>query len=152
MGSVSSPGKTSKDDRVPRITAAKAVEEILNQIASRARTFTNADGAAIALRDGDSMLTRASAGGIAPDLGSRLRTEGSFSGLCLKQGRALHCEDTQNDTRGVAEGWRALNTRAFRVVPIAGEKGFIGVLAVFSCSARSFTRTDVAVLKTMADQ
>lgn len=152
MGAVSSSTKAAKDEKPSRITSAKAVDDILHQTASKARSFTNADGAAIALNDGDSMLTRASTGSIAPDVGSRIRTEGTFSGLCLKEGTALHCEDSQADPRVDPEVCRALNTRSFIVVPIAGAHAFIGLLAVFSSSARWFTQSDVAMLTTMANQ
>jgi TonB family protein len=127
-------------------------DAVLNSITARARTFTNADAAAVAVREGDFLITRASVGGNAPDVGARTRIQGSFTGLCLERGTALHCENSDDDERVDAAVCRALSTRSFIVVPVAGPASFLGVLAVFSSCAHSFTRTDIAVLKTMADQ
>ena len=127
-------------------------ESRLAEIAARARTFTNADGAAIAVREGDVLVTRASTGGNAPDIGSHSRVEGSFTGLCLERGTALHCEDSDRDPRVNGEACRALETRSFIVVPVARFSSFEAVLAVFSKSAHAFSRTDVSVLKSMAAQ
>lgn len=131
---------------------AKPLEVILNEIVARLRQFTNADGAAVAIRDGDFVVTRATAGEIAPDLGSRMTIQGSFTGLCMEQRTMLHCQDSDADARVDAKVCRQLNTRSFVVVPIEGARQPQGVLAAFSSAPHAFTRTDIAVLKTTADQ
>lgn len=131
---------------------AKPLAFVLNEIVARVRKFTNADGAAIAIRDGDFVVTRATTGGIAPDLGARISIQGSFTGLCLEKHTMLQCEDSDVDVRVDAKTCRQLNTRSFVVVPIEGAKQPQGVLAAFSSAPHAFTRTDIAVLKTAADQ
>ena len=131
---------------------AKPLDVILNEIVGRVRQFTNADGAAIAIRDGDSVVTRATTGGIAPDLGARMSIQGSFTGLCLEKRTMLHCEDSDADARVDAKVCRQLSTRSFVVVPIEGTKEPQGVLAAFSSTPHAFSRTDIAVLKTASDQ
>ena len=131
---------------------AKSTEVVLNEIVARVRKFTNADGAAVAMRDGDYLATRATTGGLAPDLGARMSIDGSFTGLSLQQRKVLHCEDSDADSRVDPVLCRQLGIRSFVVVPIEGTKEAQGVLAAFSSAPHGFTRTDIAVVKTAADQ
>ncbi len=123
-------------------------------IAQRAQAFTNASGAAVALAEGstDEIVCRARSGSSAPDVGTTLRTEGSFTGLCIQSGKELRCDDAETDTRVDTAAIRALGIRSMVVTPIKEENKVVGVLAVFASTAHAFTITHVAVLKTMADQ
>jgi TonB family protein len=123
-------------------------------IAQRAQAFTNASGTAIALSEGnlDEIVCRARSGTSAPDVGTALRVEGSFTGLCIQSGKELRCDDAETDTRVDTTAIRALGIRSMVVTPIKEENRVVGVLAVFAPTAHAFTITHVAVLKTMADQ
>jgi TonB family protein len=123
-------------------------------IAQRAQAFTNASGTAIALSEGtaDEIICRARSGSSAPDVGTALRVEGSFTGLCIQSGKELRCDDAETDTRVDTAAIRALGIRSMVVTPIKEENRVIGVLAVFAPTAHAFTITHVAVLKTMGDQ
>lgn len=123
-------------------------------IAQRAQAFTNASGAAIALSEGveDEIVCRARSGSSAPDVGTSLRVEGSFTGLCIQSGKELRCDDAETDTRVDTAAIRALGIRSMVVTPIREDNKVIGVLAVFAPTPHAFTITHVAVLKTMADQ
>ncbi len=123
-------------------------------IAQRAQAFTNASGTAIALSEGslDEIICRARSGSSAPEVGTSLRVEGSFTGLCIQSGKELRCDDAETDTRVDTAAIRALGIRSMVVTPIKEENRVIGVLAVFAPTAHAFTITHVAVLKTMADQ
>jgi TonB family protein len=123
-------------------------------IAQRAQAFTNASGTAIALSEGssDEIICRARSGASAPDVGTALRVEGSFTGLCIQSGKELRCDDAETDTRVDTAAIRALGIRSMVVTPIKEENRVVGVLAVFAPTAHAFTITHVAVLKTMADQ
>lgn len=126
----------------------------LGVIAQRAQAFTNASGTAIALKEGsgDEIVCRARSGSSAPDVGTTLRVEGSFTGLCIQSGKELRCDDAETDTRVDTAAIRALGIRSMVVTPIKDENRVVGVLAVFAPTAHAFTITHVAVLKTMADQ
>jgi TonB family protein len=130
----------------------KPVEVALSEIVTRARVFTDAGGAAIALREGDEIVTRASSGGIAPEVGTRMSVEGSLTGQTLLKNVPIHIEDSDTDKRVDAQTCRAMNTRSFIITPIAGSSSVLGVVAVFAPAPNAFTRTDLAVLRTMADQ
>src|SRR5262245_56873584 len=56
------------------VSAELALDLILNEIVEQARLATTATGAAVALRRGDEMACRATAGPNAPDLGVSLNT------------------------------------------------------------------------------
>lgn len=123
-------------------------------IAQRAQAFTNASGTAVALSEGnaDEIICRARSGSAAPDVGTALRVEGSFTGLCIQSGKELRCDDAETDTRVDTAAIRALGIRSMVVTPIRDDNKVVGVLACFAPTAHAFTITHVAVLKTMADQ
>jgi diguanylate cyclase len=139
-------------------TAGKRVRgaspDELSVIAQRAQAFTNASGVAIALSEGnaDEIICRARSGNSAPEVGTALRVEGTFTGLCIQSGKELRCDDCETDTRVDTAAIRALNIRSMVVTPIKEENRVVGVLAVFAPTPHAFTITHVAVLKTMADQ
>ena len=135
-------------------TRRGSISDELAAIAQRAQAFTNASGTAIALGEGnmDEIICRARSGSSAPDVGTALRVEGSFTGLCIQSGKELRCDDAETDTRVDTAAIRALGIRSMVVTPIKGENRVVGVLAVFAPTAHAFTITHVAVLKTMADQ
>jgi TonB family protein len=134
--------------------ARGASPDDLSVIAQRAQAFTNASGVAIALSEGnaDEIVCRARSGNSAPEVGTALRVEGTFTGLCIQTGKELRCDDCETDTRVDTAAIRALNIRSMVVTPIKEEHRVIGVLAVFAPTPHAFTITHVAVLKTMADQ
>ncbi|HKF21437.1 MAG TPA: TonB family protein [Candidatus Angelobacter sp.] len=135
-------------------TRARGASDELAVIAQRAQAFTNASGTAIALSEGnaDEIICRARSGASAPDVGTALRVEGSFTGLCIQSGKELRCDDAETDTRVDTAAIRALGIRSMVVTPIKEDNRVVGVLAVFAPTAHAFTITHVAVLKTMADQ
>src|SRR5215472_6384163 len=70
-------------------------------IAQRAQVFTNASGAAIALSEGnaDEITCRARAGSSAPEVGTALPVQKTFTGLCIQSGKELRCDDAETDPR-----------------------------------------------------
>ncbi|HMF89721.1 MAG TPA: TonB family protein [Candidatus Angelobacter sp.] len=123
-------------------------------IARRAQAFTHASGTAIALSEGnvDEIICRSRAGSSAPEVGTALRVEGTFTGLCIQSGRELRCDDAETDTRVDKAAIRALGIRSMVAIPIKEEGRVVGVLAVFAPTTHAFTITHVAGLKTIADQ
>ena len=135
-------------------TRARGSSDELAVIAQRAQAFTNASGTAIALSEGntDEVTCRARSGATAPEVGTPMRVEGSFTGLCIHSGKELRCDDAETDTRVDTAALRSLGIRSLVVTPIKEDSRVIGVLMVFAPTAHAFTITHVAVLKTMADQ
>jgi len=85
-------------------------------------------------------------------VGTALRVEGTFTGLCIQSGKELRCDDAETDTRVDKEAIRALDIRSMVAVPIKEEGRVVGALAAFAPAPRAFGITHVVVLKTMADQ
>ena len=48
----------------------------------------------IEIADGDEMVYRVTTGEATPFLGVRLKMAASLSGLCVREGRVLRCDDT----------------------------------------------------------
>ena len=97
-----------------------ALADELARIARRVQTSTLAFGAAIALlqpETGD-FVCQARSGSMAPPLEMPLQKEGSFTGLCIQSGEALHCEDSETDDRVDTGVIRALGVRSIIAVPI----------------------------------
>ncbi|PYX94675.1 MAG: hypothetical protein DMG71_11835 [Acidobacteria bacterium] len=126
-------------------------EVMLQQIAESARVLTQADGAAIALRQGDAVICKAVAGKLAPDLGASLDTSSGISGECLRTATALRCEDTNDDTRVDAEVCRRLGLRSLAVVPLGTKAPAAGILEAFSSVPHCFPERHVELLQDLAE-
>lgn len=127
------------------------LDAALQLIASRARDFTRASGAAIALSEGAGMICRASAGRDAPALGARLKVGAGFSGECIRTGRLLRCEDSEIDPRADRESCRALGIRSMIAVPVRWGDAVIGLVEVFSPEPNTFSANDDIVLLRLAE-
>lgn len=143
---------TAKPERSSSLSEGSALtSELLLEIAGRAQSFTAATGVAIALAQGDEMVCRASCGSSVPEPGSKLRTEGSFTGLCVSSGETMRCQDARSDPRVNAAACQALGIRSMVVVPLRGQRKVAGVLAVFSKTAQAFSGTHVSILQTLGE-
>ena len=127
------------------------LEIVLRRIAEAARVLTQADGAAIALREGNAVICKAVAGELAPDLGASLDTSSGISGECLRTATALRCEDTNDDTRVDAEVCRRLGLRSLAVVPLGTKAPAAGILEAFSSAPHCFPERHVELLQDLAE-
>jgi len=122
----------------------------LRQIAERARSLTRGASAAIALLHKGSVLCRASVGESAPAFGTRLDVNSGISGECFREGRALRCDDAENDHRVDLESSRRLGVRSILAAPIRFERDTLGLLMVFAPEPFNFDEGDVAVAESLA--
>jgi putative methionine-R-sulfoxide reductase with GAF domain len=123
----------------------------LQLLVQRAKTFTCASGAAVALTEGANMICRASAGQDAPGVGARFAVGSGFSGECVRTGRLLTCEDSETDPLADRESCRLLGIRSMIAVPIQWQDAVIGLLEVFSPEPYAFGINDPIVLKRLAE-
>ena len=132
---------------------AKMVEHDLDAalqlLAERAQYITGATGAAIALRDGDEMVCRASAGGSAPEIGARLQMDSGLSGESIRTRQMLRCDDAQTDDRVNKESCEALGIASVIVMPMVDGGEVLGVFELFSDRAHSFEERDIMALERM---
>lgn len=155
------PPRPNYTDMLAAVTAIQREVEALGAdfgaalqlIAARTQTLIHSSGAAIALADQNPefMVCRATAGPDAPPVGARLQVGSGFSGECVKTGRLLRCDDTENDSRVDPESCRALGIRSMIAVPVrVGEKS-IGILEVFSAQPNAFSESESRVLQRLAE-
>lgn len=122
----------------------------LDLMAERMKNRTRASGAAIALRDYDSVVCRASSGN-APPAGTPLTIDNTVTGDCYRSGNIVSITDTEKDTRVDAELCRELEFRSLLIVPIAVAEEVVGILEVFSPLAGNFEGGDVLLLGSIAE-
>jgi len=111
-----------------------------------------AGGVFIALRGDDDLLTYVcGAGFLKQHVGLKLSVDGSLSGLAIRTGRVLRCDDTTTDQRVDGDACRAVGVLSTVCVPLMrGERSF-GVLNVSSSQPRAFDSGDELVLGGLAD-
>lgn len=127
------------------------LEAMLQRIVDAAQLFTDANGAAIALRQDKWIVCRARAGDMAPDLNSRLDGGSGISGECLRSGQALFCNDTATDPRVNAEACRRLGLRSLAAAPIGEKPRVQGILEAFSAQPDAFGDTELSLLRELAE-
>lgn len=131
--------------------ARRDLEATLQLLADRAQYITGGSGAAIALRDGDHIICRASSGPSAPEVGSYLQVSSGLSGESVRTRKTLRCDDAANDPRVNHESCRALGIASFAVMPLLRNGQVIGILEIFSAHPYSFNERDLLALERMGE-
>jgi TonB family protein len=124
--------------------------EALQRLAEQALKETDADGAAIAFREGDGAVGRASAG-TGPGVGARFHLNSGLSGECVRTGKIVHCDDTQLDLRVDPVICRQLELRSVVIVPINHGGRVVGILEVLSGKPYAFDDSDILILSGIAE-
>jgi putative methionine-R-sulfoxide reductase with GAF domain len=127
-----------------------SAEETLALIAERARSFTDADGAAIALRDEDDMVCCASAG-LAPLAGVRFSMSGGLAGEAIATRQPVLCCDVEKDQRVDATLCRRLDVGSSAIVPILAGDLVVGLLQVFAGRPNAFDEASASLLQHVAE-
>jgi len=122
----------------------------LRLISERARSLTRGTGAVIALGRQGALRCRASVGACAPALGARLDASSGFSGECVRTGKALRCDDTEEDPRVEIESCRRLGIRSIVAAPIQYEREIVGLLEVLSNRPYAFEASDITIVERLA--
>jgi diguanylate cyclase (GGDEF)-like protein len=126
-------------------------EAIMQLIAERAQELTRASAGLIELLEDDEMVYSVAAGEASPYLGMRLKAGASLSGLCVREGKVLHSEDTGNDPRVDAVACRRVNAASMLCVPMFHRDETVGVLKVYSPEARHFDAGDIETLEMLSE-
>jgi EAL domain-containing protein (putative c-di-GMP-specific phosphodiesterase class I) len=128
----------------PMMVMRRVVDQALVLIAS-------ADGAVVELAEDGHLTYVCGAGTMAEHIGTRLRADGSLSGLAVRSGETLHCEDAEADGRVDGQACRRVGAVSMVCVPLRHGTESIGVLKVSAGQPRAFTGTDVATLARLAE-
>jgi len=119
-------------------------------VAASAARLTGATGSAIALAEGGKFVCRASYGDTAPPLGSRLDPGSGLSGLCVRTGNLLRCDDAEHDPRVDSELTRLTGIRSISVVPVIKDGRLVGIFEILSGRAHAFEKKQTETLQRMA--
>jgi len=129
--------------------AHRDLDAALQLLAAQAQYITGATGAAIALRDHETMLCRASAGHSAPEVGSQLQVNSGLSGESVRTRETLRCDDAATDPRVNRESCEALGIASVVVMPLVHGDEVIGVFELFSDKTNAFETRDLVALERM---
>jgi diguanylate cyclase (GGDEF)-like protein len=125
-------------------------DALLSVVAESAQRITGGDGGVVELAEDDDMVYRAATGTIAQAVGTRLKIDGSLSGLCVRTGDVLRCDDTETDARVDRGACRRLGIRSMICVPLIDHGVPVGVLKVVSGRPDAFGLHDVHTLELLA--
>ena len=131
--------------------AARELDATLQLLVERTQYITGATGAAVALKDTDGMLCRASAGASSPELGAHLQVNSGLSGESVRTGQILRCDDAETDARVNRESCRELGIASVVVMPLLREGDVEGVFELFSDKPYAFGARDIATLERMGE-
>ena len=128
----------------PLLVMRRVVTEALRLIGS-------GGGAVVELVDGDHLTYVCGAGSLAEHVGVRLPRDGSLSGLAVRTGEVLWCDDAEVDDRVDLAACRRVGVISMICVPLRRRGVPIGVFKVCSSVAGAFTEADVTALSHLAD-
>src|SRR6266850_6672907 len=125
------------------------LEKLLG-VANRAKSFTSAGGAAIALGSGKHFVVSVTCG-TSLDVGATVPLPSTLAGFRSLKSNALRYGDTDKEATIDGSVCRSARIKSMLVVPVGDLSDVRAVLAVFSSAVNAFTETHVAVLKTLAE-
>jgi GAF domain-containing protein len=131
--------------------AQSDLDAALQLLVDRAQYITGASGAAIALRSGNHMICRASAGTGAPAVGSQLQVSSGLTGESVRMRQILRCDDAENDERVNRESCRALGIASVIVAPLLRQQEVIGVFELLSGRPSAFEERDILALQRLGE-
>jgi GAF domain/Sel1 repeat len=139
------------------ITTSRGKESVgpdpeLQAILEQALEGTGATGAAIVLSTEDAVYCRASTGALAPEVGTHLHAGISLTGLCLRTGEILLCNDTNTDRRVNPQLCKEMGIRSVLILPIKQNAKVVGVLEVLSINPNAFNQHDATAMIKLADR
>src|SRR5262249_10564291 len=123
----------------------------LQLLAERAQYITGASGAAIALREKDQMICRASAGSAAPELGARLQVNSGLSGESVRTKKTLRCDNVDSDPRVNRDSCRTLGIASVVVMPLQKDGEVNGVFELLSERPYAFEERDINALERLGE-
>ena len=123
----------------------------LQLLAERAQYITGASGAAIALKEKDQMICRASAGAAAPELGAHLQVNSGLSAESVRSRKTLRCDNADSDPRVNRESCRTLGIASVVVMPLLKDNEVNGVFELLSERPYAFEERDINALERLGE-
>ena len=73
--------------------------KVVDVVTRRAQELTRSTGAVVAIVEGDKLIYWSASGAATAQLGLHEAIDASISGLCVRTGRVLRCDDSETDPR-----------------------------------------------------
>ena len=124
---------------------------IVDVVTRRAQELTHAAGAVVEILDGNELIYWSASGACEPQLGLRVGTQRSLSGMCAATGLILRCDDSESDPRVDREKCQRVQLRSMVVAPLKCGETTIGVLKVVSPFVHAFGPNDERALSLLND-
>lgn len=122
------------------------LDAVMQLVAERAAEMTGADAGVVEVPVAGEMVYRAATGAAAEHVGLRLDIDRSLSGMCLRAGAVLRCDDATRDVRVDGEACRRVGAVSMLCVPLRHRGSVMGVLKVYAPDANAFGGGDVELL------
>ena len=119
-------------------------------IVERAQRLTGADGATVAILDGDFLVWRHASGMCAGNEGLKHAIADSIGGLVVRQGKTLYSPDVDADSRAHRPTAKVVRTRSLISAPLEREGRTVGVLSVMADYPDAFDELAVETTTAMA--
>jgi len=131
--------------------ADRDLDAALQLLAERAHYITSASGSAIGIIESGEMICRASAGPLAPQVGSHLAASSGLSLTAAQRQQMLRCDNALEDPRANRENCRRLGIVSAMAAPLLLDDQSIGAFELLSGSPHAFEEHDVAALQRLAE-
>ncbi len=125
-------------------------DTVFGMVVESAATLTGASGSALALAEGGRFVCRAAYGSTAPPVGTRLEPGSGLSGLCVRTGHTLRCDDAESDPRVDSSLTRETGIRSISVVPLIKDGKLVGIFELLSTRTHAFEKKETEALQRMA--
>lgn len=125
--------------------------DVMQLVVEETLGLVRADGAAIELAEDGDMVYRATSGTAKGHIGLRLKMDASMSGLCVRTGQALRCDDAETDPRADREACRRVGLRSMIVLPLRYKEATVGVLKAMAAQPGHFSDHDIELLQLLSD-
>jgi GAF domain-containing protein len=129
---------------------ATDADRVFELVAEQTANLTGATGSAIALAERGHFVCRARFGSTAPERGTRLDPGTGLSGLCVRTGHMLRCDDAERDPRVSSDLTRETGIRSVSVVPLIKDGRLVGVFELLSTRAHAFEKKEIEILQRMS--
>jgi EAL domain-containing protein (putative c-di-GMP-specific phosphodiesterase class I) len=124
---------------------------VMRRIVDQVLALTpGAEGAVVELASEGYLVYACAAGSLAKHVGARLRLDGSLSGLAVRDGETLVCEDSVTDARVDHEACVLVGAVSMICVPLYRGGQPVGVLKVSASRPRAFGDEAVGPLRRLA--
>jgi signal transduction histidine kinase/ActR/RegA family two-component response regulator len=132
------------------VTANLELSGLMKLCCVKTQELTGATGAVVEMVEGEEMVYVATSGTLRDTIGVRLNIHTSLSGMSVKSGEVLYCEDSETDPRVNREACRKVGARSMICVPLLNKSVVVGVLKVVSPEERKFSEREVNLLRLVA--